>query len=99
MSYKRKISTEEAKDKFILILKSALKKFPQTNKSFTVQVGDKKYSTRIESIPCNCVGTPHEHYHMIVTNIPEFSNLKKGDMVTIQKLSDNIYSASVKGRI
>jgi hypothetical protein len=98
VSYERKISTEEAKGKFIFILKNALKKFPQTDKSFKVQVGNKKYSTRIEPKSCTCVATPHVHYHMLVANIPEFSNLKKGNMVTVKKLSDDIYSASVKGR-
>jgi len=97
VSYKRKISTEEAKGKFIFILKSALKKFPQISKVFIVQVGDKRYSTRIKSVPCTCVGTPHEHYHMLVASIPEFSSLKKGDIVTIKELSNGIYSVSING--
>jgi flagellar motor switch protein FliM len=98
VSYERKISTEEAKGKFVFILKNALKKFSQTNKSFTMQVDNKKYSTRIESVSCTCIGTLHEHYHMLVANIPELSNLKKGDIVTIKKLSEDIYSVSVKGK-
>lgn len=98
MSYERKISAEEAKGKFIFILKSALKKFPQTNKLFTVQVGNKKYSTRIKSVHCTCIGTSHEHYHMLVANIPELDNLKKGDVVTVKKLSEDIYLVSVKGK-
>lgn len=98
MSYERKLSTEEARGKFIFILKNALKKFPQINKSFTVQIGDKKYSAMIKPVPCTCIGTPHEHYHMLVANIAEFSNLKKGDMVTVKKLSENVYSLSVKGK-
>jgi len=88
---------EEAKGKFIFILKNALKKFPQTSKSFTVHVGDKKYSTRIEPIPCTCIEIPHEHYHLLVSNIPELSDLKKGDVVAVKKLSDDVYSVSVKG--
>jgi len=58
----------------------------------------KKYSTRIESVPCTCIGSPHEHYHMMVGNIAEHSSLTKGNVVTIQKLSDDIYSVSVKGK-
>lgn len=99
MSYKRKVSAEEAKGKFVFILKNALKKFPQANKSFTVQVGDKKYSTIIKPVHCTCVGTPHEHYHMLVANIPELSDLKKGDFIAVKKLSDDVYSVSVKGKI
>lgn len=98
MSYERKVSAEEAEGKFVFILKNALKKFPQTNKSFTVQVGDKKYSTIIKPVHCSCVGTPHEHYHMLVANIPELSSLKKGDVVTIKKLSDDVYSVSFEDK-
>jgi len=98
VSYKRKISAEEAKEKVIFVLKNALKKFPQTNKSFTVQIGDKKYSTTIKPVHCTCIGVPHEHYHMLVANIPELSNLKKGNIVTVKKLSEDIYSVSVKGK-
>ena len=96
VSYERKLSAEEAEGEFIFIIKSALKKFPQANKPFTVKVGDKGYSTRIESVHCTCVGTSHEHYHMLVANIPELSGLKKGDMVSIKKLSDDIYSVFIK---
>lgn len=98
MSYERKLSVEESKGKFIFILKNALKKFPEPNKPFTVQIGDKKYNTRIKSVSCTCIGTPHEHYHMLVANIPELSNLKKGDIVIVKKLSDDIYSVSVKNK-
>jgi len=96
--YERKISAEEAKEKFVFILKNALKNFPQTNESFKVQVGDKNYSTRIVAVPCTCIGTPHEHYHMLLAHIPEFSSLKKGDIVIVKKLSDGTYSVSVRGK-
>lgn len=92
MSYERKLSAEEAKGKFVFILKNALKKFPQPNKSFSVQIGDKKYSTVIKPIHCTCIGTPHEHYHMLIANILELSDLKKGDVVTVKKLSGDTYS-------
>lgn len=95
MSYERKISAEESKGKSVFILKNSLKKFPQTNKAFTVQIGNKKYSTMIKPIPCTCIGTSHEHYHMLVANIPELSNLKRGNVVIIKKLSHDMYSVSV----
>lgn len=98
MSYERRISAEEAKGKFVFILKNALKKFPQIDKPFTVQLDDRKYSTKIRSIPCNCIGTLHEHYHMPVENIPEMAKMKKGSIIAIRKLSDNVYSISIKNR-
>ena len=34
----------------------------------------------------------------MIATVPELSNLKKGNIVTVKKLSEDIYSVSVKGK-
>jgi len=99
MGYERKLSSEEATGKFVFILKDALKNFPQPGESFTLQVGNRKYNTQIKAIPCSCVGTPHEHYHLPVNGIPELSNLEKGNVISVKKLSNNAFSILVKSEV
>ena len=41
--YRRKISGEEAKERYILVVKSGIDFFPKLGKPFTLKVKDKKF--------------------------------------------------------
>jgi len=61
-SYQRKISSEEAWEGYILVLKGRLGFLPPVGEGF-VLAGRR---VRIEAVPCTCRGPekPHEHYRI-----------------------------------
>lgn len=86
-SYSREISSKEANENFIFILKNKLSFFPEINKKFGLS-DDKLYrEVSIESYPCTCRGPdrPHEHYFI------SWDDLKAGDKVEITKKNENKY--------
>jgi hypothetical protein len=64
--YRRRISTEEAREGYILVLKARLNFFPRDGAFFMLVCGGASARTRVEAVSCTCRGpeTPHEHYFM-----------------------------------
>jgi hypothetical protein len=83
--YNRKISSKEAHEGFIFILKNKLNFFPPLKIEFTLINNNSPANVKVESFPCTCQGpeTPHEHYF-----IP-WEGLRKGDMIEIVKEGKN----------
>ncbi|HEY4613157.1 MAG TPA: hypothetical protein VII11_09260 [Bacteroidota bacterium] len=89
--YRRKISSEEAREGYILILKNRLSFFPHLRKPFTMKDKKGEKQASVESYHCSCQGPdlPHEHYFI------RWSGLKKGMTVAVEKAGDSSYSFSV----
>ena len=91
-SYSRKISSKEAKNGFILVLKDKLSFFPPLGEVFTLKFEGLTCNVQLEAYPCVCRGPdkPHEHYF-----IP-WNNLQAGDKVEIKKNPSNAQEYSLK---
>jgi len=63
-AYSRTISSEEAREGYILVLKYRLPFFPPLGRRFDLAEGHSHRKTRVESYRCTCRGPelPHEHY-------------------------------------
>jgi len=63
-AYERRLSTTEARDGRIMVLKSALGFFPPVGEQFELSDGATERTTCVEAEPCTCRGPdqPHEHY-------------------------------------
>jgi len=83
-TYTRKISSEEAREGYILILKNRLNYFPPSGKRFLLTSGETVKRVTVESYPCTCVGPdkPHEHYYI------RWPGLRKGSHVQIDRDSE-----------
>ncbi|MGB2868686.1 MAG: hypothetical protein WBD36_09555 [Bacteroidota bacterium] len=81
ISYSRRISTEEAREGYIMILKNRLSLFPPRGKPFDIKEGDVVKHASVESYSCTCQGPdlPHDHYFI------RWEGLKKGMKVTLAK--------------
>lgn len=92
-TYERKISSEEAKEGYFLVLKNKLNFFPAIGSPFSVKIGEKKKKAVVESYHCECQGPnePHEHYFV------KWLGLAKGDRVEVKKLSEKekLYSIRI----
>lgn len=92
-TYERKISSEEAREGYFLVLKNKLNFFPAIGSPFSVKVGEKKKKAIVESYHCECQGPeePHEHYFV------KWSGLAKGDRLEVKKISEqeNLYSIRI----
>jgi hypothetical protein len=80
-AYSRKISSEEAREGYVLVLKNKLNFFPPIGKAFSLKKDDLIRQVNVESYPCACRGAelPHEHYFI------SWGGLKAGDSVEIRK--------------
>lgn len=77
-SYTRKVSSEEAREGFLLVEKRALSFFPPVGEPFELDGRD----ACIDAVPCTCRGPelPHEHWHL------RLPGLEKGQRITIERL-------------
>ncbi len=92
--YERKISSEESKEGYFLVLKNKLPFFPPIGTPFSVKIGDKGKKAVVESYHCKCRGPeePHEHYFV------SWRGLAKGDRIVIRKNAKekNLYSIRIE---
>jgi hypothetical protein len=89
--YERKVTSEEEKGNFLFILKDKLNFFPSQGKEFLLERRGKSFRAMIEAIPCNCVGTPHLHYHL---TSEATLGLKRGTSIAIKKKGE-LYSLKI----
>ncbi len=91
-TYERKISSEEAREGYFLVLKNKLSFFPPIGSPFSIKIGAKKKKAIVESYRCECQGPaePHEHYFV------KWQGLAKGDQLIVKKTSDDEYQYSIR---
>ena len=79
--YSRRISSEEAREGFIFVLKNKLPFFPPIGRTFSLEQGGRWKNVKVESRACTCRGEdkPHEHFFI------RWSGLKAGCAVMIKK--------------
>ena len=82
--YSRKISSKEAQENFIFILKSKLSFFPPLGTNFELSYENISREVMVESYSCTCRGPerPHEHYFI------SWEGLEAGNKVEIIKNSE-----------
>jgi len=92
--YERKISSEEAAQRYFLVLKNKLLFFPSIGTPFSVKVGVKEKKAVVESYHCECRGPEEPHEHFFV----RWDGLAKGDRIIIQKNAKekNLYSIRIE---
>jgi hypothetical protein len=85
--YTRKISGEEAREGYIMILKNWLGFFPPRGQEFRILSQGEDREVRVESYPCQCRGPerPHEHYFI------RWPGLRAGEKIGITRLSEGRY--------
>lgn len=74
-SYDRKISSEEAREGYVLVEKSRLSFFPPVGQQFQLKFGATERAAAVEARPCTCRGPerPHEHYFIRAEGLPRGS--------------------------
>lgn len=91
-TYSRKISSKEAKEGFIFILKSKLSFFPPLGNTFELITDELSREVKLESYPCTCRGPerPHDHYFI------RWEGLEAGDKIEIIRDSENKYKLQIQ---
>jgi MOSC domain-containing protein YiiM len=81
VTYRRKISSEEVREGYVLIEASKTGVFPRVGESFTLVDGAEAREAQLETYPCQCRGPskPHRHYFIRV------GGLEKGKSVTFSR--------------
>jgi nucleoside 2-deoxyribosyltransferase len=79
-AYARRVSAEEAREGYVLVLKDRLSFFPPLGRPFAVSHGGTVRRAKVEARPCTCRGPerPHEHYFI------RWPGLEKGCRVAIR---------------
>ena len=82
-SYRRRISSEEEREGYVLVEKRALSMFPAPGEEFTL--GGRP--ARIRTFDCTCRGNerPHEHYAI------DREGVRRGQEIVITRLDDGEY--------
>ena len=80
-TYSRKVSSEEAREGYLLVLKSKLQLFPHLGMEFYLVQDDFARKAKVESYRCTCRGPelPHEHYFI------RWKGLRSKDRVEIRE--------------
>jgi hypothetical protein len=82
--YARKISSEEARERYVMILKNKLGFFPPVGEAFHLVHNNVRSRARVESYRCTCRGPdlPHRHYFI------RWKGLRARDKIEIRKDPD-----------
>lgn len=94
--YRRKISDEEAQERYILVQKSALDFFPRLGKPFMLKVKDKEIEMYLESFEVWSTGPkkPQYSYRIDAKKFWDIFPLHFGKIIIIAKEADNKYILS-----
>jgi len=94
--YRRKLSDEEVKERYIMILKEGLELFPKIGKTFKLKVKDVELEARIETLERWSVGPkkPQIIYKIDAEKFWALFPLHFGKSVSIKKESDDLYVLS-----
>ncbi len=94
--YERRLSGEEANEKFIFVTKDVLNRIPPLDTKFNLVFNDEDYEATVVAVPCDCVGTWHEHYHLKTAGLFEKNDLKKGTQVILYGIDEDNYLLKTK---
>ena len=77
--YTRKVSGEEAREGYLMVLKDRLGFFPPQGERFALEIDGESREAAVDSYHCECRGPekPHEHYFI------RLPGLRKGERVTV----------------
>ena len=94
--YKRKISGEEAKDRYIMIVKHALDFFPKIGKPFKLKIKEKEFETFIETVDVYTMGPkkPQHSYRITAKPFWDTFSFHFGQTVIITKTSEKEFTLS-----
>ncbi len=94
--YRRKISGEEAQERYILVVKQSLDFFPKPGKPFKLKVKDKEFETYIEPFEVWTMGPkkPQQNYRIDAKPFWETFSFHFGQTVTVTKESEKVYQLS-----
>ena len=95
-TYRRKISAEEARERYILILKNTLDLFPKLGKAFTLKVADKEIEMFLEPVEVWSMGPkkPRYDYRIDAKKFWDVFPLHFGKTITITKEEEKVYRLS-----
>ena len=95
-AYRRKISAEEARERYILILKNALDLFPKLGKAFTLKVADKEIEMFLEPVEVWSMGPkkPRYDYRIDAKKFWDVFPLHFGKSITITKEDEKVFRLS-----
>ncbi len=79
--YSKRLTSEEAREDYVLVLKNQLSYFPPVSKSFLLVRDGHSRRARVESYPCSCRGPDEPHRHFFIRS----GELKAGDQVVIRR--------------
>ena len=90
-TYSRKVSAEEEREGYLMVLKDRLSFFPPLRESFALEIDGTERVATVDSYRCECRGPdkPHEHYFL------RLPGLRKGEQVSIIHRADDAYSVEV----
>lgn len=91
--FSRKLSGEEALERYIMVLKDDLKFFPKPGVPFKLKIGDRYHDSQIKAVDCWCRGPrkPHVHYRVdLAPFAPDFLP-HFGQHVMIEKVKQGYY--------
>ncbi len=91
-SYRRKLSSEEARERYIFVTKDALGFFPPVGQPFELSLGDRSIPVALSAVDCSCVGEPHQHYRIEADELAGLVELSRGSVVSIAKDGSGSYS-------
>jgi hypothetical protein len=91
-AYRRKISSEEAREGYVFVTKDAAGFFPPVGAAFSVRWPEGQADIGLFTVDCSCVGTPHIHYRL-VGSLP--FQLSKGLVIEFSQTGDNSYSGAI----
>ncbi len=90
--YVRKLSAEEARERFIFVTQDSLGFFPPSGVPFPLRLGKEIFQATVEAVSCNCVGFPHQHYRIQAAELAPLLGLARGSRVVITREAANSYS-------
>lgn len=91
--YTRKLSGEEALERYIMILQDQMQLFPKAGVPFKLKIGTKEYDSQIKAVDCWCRGPqkPHVHYRIDIAPFYESFRPHFGQVISLEKEKDGRY--------
>ena len=79
--YSKKVTSEEAREGYLLVLRNQLSFFPGAGRPFRLVRDGRSTRVKAESYHCTCRGPEEPHRHFFIRS----KGLKTGDQVIVQK--------------
>lgn len=91
--YTRRLSGEEIKGRFIMVMKNELKIFPKVGTGFKLKINEQVFDAQVDAVECWCMGPkkPHSHYHIKYDGFRDAYNFHFTKVITIEKSADDLY--------